>query len=130
MRLWIFASIDTAELHFYRQIKNCLPSSFYASMKFLFPYGFAIYRYRIYRNIFKALIWTHMASTPHMICQNDPCAKPSVKMTFPDPYHEQHWHECPKHLHSPHLDPHSLHQTSHMICQNDPCAKPTVKMFS
>ena len=40
---------------------------------------------------------------------NDPCKKPSVKMTFPDPYLEQHWHECPKHLQSPHLDPHGLH---------------------
>ena len=44
-------------------------------------------------------------------------------MTFPDPYHEQYWHECPKHLQSPHLDPHSLHQTSLIICQNDPCTK-------
>merc|ERR1712026_304709 len=66
--------------------------------------------------------------TSQMICQNDPCAKPSVKMTFPDPYHEHHWHGCPKHLHSPHLDPHSLHQTSHMICQSDPCAKTSVIM--
>ena len=48
--------------------------------------------------------------------------------TFPDPYHEQHWQECPKHLQIHHLDPHGLHQTSHMICQNDPCAKPSVKM--
>ena len=50
------------------------------------------------------------------------------EITFPDPYHEQHWYECPKHLHSHHLDPHGLHQTLHMICQNDPCAKPSVKM--
>ena len=59
---------------------------------------------------------------------NDPCKKPSVKMTFLDSYHEQHWHEFPKHLQSPHLEPHGLHQTSHMICQNDPCTKPSVKM--
>ena len=32
----------------------------------------------------------------------------SVKMTFADPHHEQNWHECPKHLQSPHLDPHDL----------------------
>ena len=50
-------------------------------------------------------------------------------MTFPDPYHEQNWHECPKHLQSPHLDPHGLHQTSHMICLNDPCTKQSVKMI-
>ena len=36
-----------------------------------------------------------------MICQNDPCAKQSVKMTFPDPYHEQHWHDT---LHKDHFD--------------------------
>ena len=40
---------------------------------------------------------THgLHQTLHMVCQNDSCTKPSVKMTFPDPYHEQHWHECPK----------------------------------
>ena len=54
--------------------------------------------------------------------------KLSFKMAFPDPYLEQHWHECSKHLQSPHLDPHGLHQTSLMICQNDPCTKPSVKM--
>ena len=49
-------------------------------------------------------------------------------MTYPDPCLEQHWHECLKHLQSPHLDQHGLHQTSHMICQNDPSAKTSVKM--
>ena len=49
-------------------------------------------------------------------------------MTFPDLYHEQHWHEFPKHLQSLHLDPHGLHQTSQIICQNDPCTKPSVNM--
>ena len=67
-------------------------------------------------------------NTSQLICLNDPCTKPSVNMTFPDPYHEQYWHEFPKHLESPHLDPHGLQQTSHMICQNDPCTKPSVKM--
>ena len=49
-------------------------------------------------------------------------------MTFPDPYHEQHWHECPHHLQSPYLDSHNLHQTSILICQNDSCPKPNVRM--
>ena len=49
-------------------------------------------------------------------------------MTFPDPYHEHHWHECPHHLRSPHLDSHNLHQTSHMICQNDHCTFSSVNM--
>ena len=31
-------------------------------------------------------------SCPHMICQNDPWTRPSVKMTFPDPLHEEHQH--------------------------------------
>ena len=43
----------------------------------------------------------------------------TVKMRFPDPYHEQHWHECPKHLHSHHLDPHGLQQTTQMKNQID-----------
>ena len=63
-----------------------------------------------------------------MIHQNDPWAKPSVKMTFPDAYHEQHWHESSKHLHSHHLDPQSLHQSSHIISQNNPWTEPIVKM--
>ena len=72
-------------------------------------------------NISKALIWTHIASIKHhllyvkmILVQNA-----SVKMTFPNSYHEQHLHESPKHLQSPYLDPHGLHQTSHFISQND-----------
>ena len=49
-------------------------------------------------------------------------------MTFPDPYHEQHWHGCPKDLHSHHLDPLGLHQTSQIICQINPWTKPSVKI--
>ena len=64
----------------------------------------------------------------HIIHQNDPLLQPNAKLTFQDPYHEHHQHECPKHLQSPHLDPHGHHQTSHMIHQNDPCTNPSVKV--
>ena len=103
MCLWIFVSIDSAERQFYRQIKNCMCSSFYLSVKFLFPYG-SIDIESIETSPKPS--WTHMASTPHMICQNDPCKKPSVYMTFLNSYHEQHWHEFPKHLQSPYLETH------------------------
>ena len=65
-----------------------------------------------------AIIWTHMASTNFhklyvkMILGQSQVS--TVKMRFPDPYHEQHWHECPKHLHSHHVDPHGLQQTTQM----------------
>ena len=77
---------------------------------------------------YSSVVCSGLHQTTHMICQNDPWTKPSVMTTFPDPYHEQHWQECPKHLQIHHLDPHGLHQTSHMICQNDPCTKPSVNM--
>ena len=50
----------------------------------------------------------------HIIHQNDPLLQTNAKLTFQDPYHEHHQHKCPKHLQSPHLDPHGLHQTSHV----------------
>ena len=69
-------------------------------------------------NITQALIWTHMASIKHHIsyvCQIDPCTKPSVKLTFPDPHYEQNWHYCPKHHPSPHLDPIQIQRHSSLI---------------
>ena len=69
-------------------------------------------------NISIAPIWTHIVSfqTSHMICQDDPGTNLSVKIKIPDPFHEEHWHECPNRSH--HQDPYGLHQSSLQIWQN------------
>ena len=49
--------------------------------------------------------------------QNDPLTKLSVKMTLPDPYHEQYLHQCPKDHQSSQV---VLHATVFKSVKKDP----------